>query len=79
MKSIQVCFSNSIRTTFITLDMLANRINNTEDTSNSNRKKTVGHLETGSDEKFAKTTYYFLNADPLRSKCKVNLNDGYRM
>ena len=47
------------------------------------RKKIVGHLEKGKTGRFAKTIFYFLRADPARSKRTVtvkgkaiNLGDG---
>ena len=46
-------------------------------------EKIVGHLEKGKNGRFGKTIFYFLRADPGRSKCTVmvkgkavNLGDG---
>ena len=36
-------------------------------------KQIVGHLEKGKNRRFAKTIFYFLRADPARSKCTVTV------
>ena len=46
----------------------------------------IGHLKKGRNKKYAKTVFYFLNTEALRSKCTfnvkeqaVNLNHGHGM